>query len=163
MQIRKTRPEELDALLALYAAARRFMAANGNPTQWGTSRPSRETVERDVCAGDSYVCLHEGRIAAAFSFCLGEDPTYAEIWDGAWPNAAPYGVVHRLASAGIMRGAGAACLSWATAQCANVRIDTHAANAPMRRLLARQGFVCCGRIYAADGTERLAFQYTRRT
>lgn len=35
MEIRKTRPQELDAVMALYARARAFMAENGNPSQWG--------------------------------------------------------------------------------------------------------------------------------
>lgn len=157
MLIRKTREEEIGALLGLYAAARRFMAENGNPTQWGAARPSDATVAQDVRAGESYVCEQGGRIAAAFAFRLGDDPTYAEIRDGAWPDDGPYGVVHRLVSAGVARGAAAVCLDWAFAQCGSLRIDTHENNAPMRALLEKCGFSPCGRIFAADGTERLAF------
>jgi hypothetical protein len=38
MQIRKPTEQDLDALMDLYAHARDFMAANGNPHQWGDRR-----------------------------------------------------------------------------------------------------------------------------
>ena len=158
MRIRKTRPDEIELLLQMYADARRCMAENGNPTQWGATRPSAGTVTRDVQEGGSYVCEHNGRVAAAFCFLIGEDPTYLEIWDGAWLESGPYGVVHRLVSNGSARGAAAACLDWALAQCRSLRIDTHENNAPMRALLKKCDFHYCGRIRASDGTDRLAFQ-----
>lgn len=34
MKIRKSRPEDLERMLRLYADARVFMAEHGNPTQW---------------------------------------------------------------------------------------------------------------------------------
>lgn len=40
----------------------------------------------------------------------------------------------------------------------NCRIDTHAANTGMRRLLAKSGYTYCGIIVALDGIDRLAYQ-----
>lgn len=53
--IRKARPEDVPAILSLYAAARAFMAANGNPTQWGNSYPAEELLRKDMAAGELYV------------------------------------------------------------------------------------------------------------
>jgi len=65
--------------------------------------------------------------------------------------------VHRIATGGARKGAGAFCLNWCLDQCGNLRIDTHRDNRPMRALLAKLGFVYCGVIYVEDGTPRLAY------
>ncbi len=160
MQIRKTAPADLPALEQLYARARAFMAASGNPSQWGSTRPSRSDLEADISLGRSYVCQIDRQIVAAFMFAPGPDPTYAEI-AGAWLNAQPYHVAHRIATGGSRQGAGAFCLNWCFRQCGNLRIDTHRDNLPMQNLLKKQGFQYCGVIHIEDGTERLAFQKTR--
>lgn len=160
LEIRKTRPEELPRLLAIFAQARAFMRMRGNPDQWGNSRPTEQTIRDDIAAGCSYVCLNGGEIAATFCYWTGEEPTYRAIWGGGWLDDRPYGVVHRIASAGTVRGAAGYCLDWCLAQCGNLRIDTHRDNAPMRRLLEKRGFTYCGIIHLADGAERLAYQRT---
>lgn len=162
-EIRPTRSEELDEVMGIYAHAREFMAANGNPTQWGpTGWPPRELIERDIEAGDSYVALTEdGRIAAVFYYVYGEDvdPCYVQI-DGAWLDPSAYGVVHRIASAQIARGAGRACIAWAIERSGHLRIDTHEDNAPLRGLLASLGFAECGTIHVMeDDMPRLAFEW----
>lgn len=48
----------------------------------------------------------------------------------------------------------------ACAVAGNVRIDTHRDNQPMQALLKKCGFAYCGRIFLADGSERIAFQKT---
>ena len=147
MEIRKATKEDLPVILALYECARTFMAQNGNASQWGTTNPPRSLIA-------------EGKIAAVFYFAVEREPTYAVI-SGAWLDDAPYGVVHRLASDGVTKGAGTFCLQWALEQCGNLRIDTHRDNRPMQGLLAKLGFSRCGTITIADGTERIAFQKRR--
>ena len=100
----------------------------------------------------------EEAIVAVFSLCGGPDPTYEKIWDGQWLNQSPYHVLHRLASSGERKGAGMFCLQWSIEQSEEIRVDTHEANLPMQRLLEKNGFVKCGKIQVADGTERIAFQ-----
>lgn len=158
MEIRKTRAEELDAVMDIYAYARGFMAEHGNPTQWGTTEPPRDVVEQDIALGKSYVCLEGGEIIAVFYYAVEADETYARIYEGEWPNEKPYGVVHRIASSGKKKGAGSFCLNWAYEQCKNLRIDTHRNNVVMQNLLKKNDFVYCGIIYIKDGTERLAYQ-----
>lgn len=161
MEIRKADAQDLQTILEIYAHARRFMAEHGNPTQWGSDRPPRSQTEDDIRRGRLYVCEAEGRIACVFYFAQEEDPTYRVIEDGAWLADGPYGVVHRIASVPGTRGAATYCLNWAFARCGNLRIDTHADNAPMQGLLRKLGFARCGRIYIADGSPREAFQKAR--
>lgn len=158
MNIRKTRMEELEVLLALYAHARSFMAEHGNETQWGSTYPPRELVEEDILSGHSYVCERDGRIAATFFYSEEPDACYQHIENGQWLNENPYGVIHRIASDGQSRGTATYCLSWALAQCKNVRIDTHRDNVIMQHLLEKNGFRYCGIVHMKDGTERMAYQ-----
>lgn len=158
MEIRKTMMEDLEQVMAIYAHARQFMAEHGNPNQWGTVKPPREQIVKDIEQGVSYVCEEQGQIAAVFFYKEGIDPTYVKIYEGAWVNDAPYGVVHRIASAGTVKGAGSFCLNWAFSQCGNLKIDTHHDNVVMQNTLKKNGFQYCGIIYLENGDERLAYQ-----
>lgn len=158
MEIRKTNYSELDEVMSIYEHARGFMAEHGNPTQWGTTEPKRETVEQDILAGKSYVCVEQDQIVAVFYFAKGPDSTYLTIYEGSWLNDEEYSVVHRIASAGIVKGAGSFCLNWAFEQSRNLRIDTHRNNLVMQNLLKKNGFSYRGIIYLADGSERFAYQ-----
>ncbi len=148
----------LDEIMAIYERARRFMAEHGNPTQWPSDYPPADMIVRDMEAGCMYVCMAGGKVGAVFYYRKGEEPDYARIWDGAWLNEEPYGVVHRIASAGIVRGAASFCLEWAFEQCGNVRIETHRDNTVMQNLLKKSGFVYCGIVYVRGGQERRAYQ-----
>ena len=59
MEIRKTKIEELDKVMAIYAHARQFMAETGNPNQWGNIKPHREWIVADIEKGNSYVCVEK--------------------------------------------------------------------------------------------------------
>ncbi len=158
MDIRKTAKEDLNRVLEIYEYARSFMADHGNPNQWGKSNPPQEVIEQDIADGKHYVCVEGNEIVAVFYYAIEEDPTYARIYEGGWPNDKIYGVVHRIASAGTAKGAGSFCLNWAYEQCGNLRIDTHRDNIVMQNLLKKNGFQYCGIIYIKDGSERLAYQ-----
>lgn len=162
MKIRKTRPEDLPRVMAIYAHARDFMAENGNPHQWGpTCWPPESLIRQDIAQGKSYVCLAEERVVGVFYFDQGPDvePTYARIEDGAWRDDSPYGVVHRIASDGTVKGVGAFCIRWAYAQCGHLRIDTHGDNRVMQGLLAKLGFAHCGTIHVREDRDpRLAYE-----
>ena len=164
MDIRRSTPEDLPRMLEIYEYARRFMAEHGNPLQWGPTRwPPEALLRRDIEEGDSYVCLHQGRVVGTFFFRFGPDaePTYRDITDGRWGDESPYGVVHRLAGDGSVKGVGAACLDWAFARCGHVRIDTHGDNTVMQSLLAKLGFVPRGTVHVAeDPYPRIAFEKT---
>lgn len=159
MDIRKAVTEQLDLIMKIYEKARIFMAEHGNPDQWGESYPPRALVEEDIRDGNLFVCMEKEDIAAVFFYRKGEDETYREIYDGAWLCSGPYGVVHRIASAGVVKGAALCCLQWALEQCGDLRIDTHRDNRVMQGLLAKAGFTYCGVIYDREiGEERLAYE-----
>lgn len=87
------------------------------------------------------------------------EATYDYIEDGAWKGDDTYGVVHRIASDGSVKGIGSFCLNWAYKQCGNLRIDTHGDNTVMQSLLKKLGFEHCGTIYVEeDNDPRMAYE-----
>lgn len=44
MEIRKTTLQDVDTVLDVFAAAKRYMRANGNASQWGNEYPDRSIV-----------------------------------------------------------------------------------------------------------------------
>jgi hypothetical protein len=159
MKIRNTTEKDLSFVMDIYAYAREQMKNNGNPTQWGDSRPSEGTILSDILAKNSYVILDdEGRICGVFTFITGPDPTYTKIYDGKWLNDKPYGVIHRIASAGCKKGILETTLSYCEALTENIRIDTHRDNKIMQHLLEKNDYTKCGIIYVDDGSPRIAYQ-----
>ncbi len=161
MHIRLAQRSDLKEILSIYAAARRFMCESGNPDQWGAVNPPAWRTEEDIAAQKLYVA-EDGAISAVFFFDIGDDPTYAVIYDGQWLNDEPYGVIHRIAVSDAARGKGVAgfCFDYAFSRCGNLKIDTHRDNIPMQKALAKHGFKKCGIIHLANGDERIAFQKT---
>ena len=80
--IRKTLDTDIPAVMAIYDAARAFMRAHGNATQWPEGTPSAEQLAADIAAGGSYVCEVDGRVVATFAFLPGPDECYDVIEDG---------------------------------------------------------------------------------
>ena len=156
--IRTATPEDLPALGPVYAAARRFMAENGNPTQWSDRYPLTEDLEEDTGKGQLYVWAPDGAVHGAFVLQLGEEANYREI-QGAWRSDTPYGTIHRVASDGAVPGLFAACMDFCRARVNHLRIDTHRDNGVMQHLILKHGFVPCGTIWVEDGTPRLAYEW----
>ena len=135
MEIRPTELTDLPLVMEIYDYARAFMRANGNATQWIDGYPSESFIRQEIEDGHSFVCTDEqGEILGTFCFILGEDPTYLNIYEGAWLNDEPYGVI------------------------GNIRVDTHRDNKVMQHILTKYGFQRCGIIYVKNGTERIAYQ-----
>lgn len=155
-QIRKAGRQDLGRIEEIYAYARAFMAANGNPNQWGQAHPPVEQLKRDMENGDLYVIVDEKEIHGVFYFFIGEDPTYAKIYDGAWHSDQPYGTIHRIAgdgSGGILRTA----VTFAGKQIGYLRMDTYKDNKVMQRALEKQGFQRCGTIYVEEDFPMIAY------
>lgn len=163
MTIRKAVPADLPVIMEIYSFARVFMKENGNPNQWGpTNWPPEELIRKDIRDGHSYVVVSGGKIAGVFFFIAGKDiePVYNVIEDGRWLDSSPYGVVHRIASNGKVRGILKFCIDWAYEQSGHhLRIDTHPDNAIMRLILPSLGFCQCGIIHVEeDPYPRIAFE-----
>ncbi len=161
INIRKSTKDEIPRLLEIFAMARKFMAETGNPHQWGSDYPDEALLLEDIMSGDSYVCIHDGRIVGTFVLRGGDDPTYEVIHDGAWLNDLPYGTIHRIAGSGEMKGILHSAMELAQQQHQTIRIDTHRDNKVMQNALKKEGFTYCGIIHCWNGSERLAYQYAR--
>ena len=158
MQIRKTVEADLPIIGEIYENAKRFMRESGNPNQWNQGTPNAETAREDMERGIGYVAVDGDEIVAVFMFSLDTEPTYADIYEGAWLTDESYGVIHRIAVKEQGRGIIGFCIDECFARCQNLRIDTHRDNLPMQRALQKRGFQYCGIIYLENGDERLAYQ-----
>lgn len=158
---RKPTYDDYDRIMAIYERARFFMKETGNPTQWGDNWPPVALVKKDIEEGTNIVLEINGVIHAVFAYFQGVDidPTYRVIEDGAWLKGGEYGVVHRLASSGEVKGLGKMCLDYAFSKCGHLRVDTHADNKVMQAILERNGFVRTGIIYVEkDNSPRMAYE-----
>lgn len=158
MKIRHATLSDLPPILRIYADARAYMRENGNPHQWSGAYPDEATLRSDIESNQLFVCTEGQEILGVFCYFFGEEPTYAQIYEGAWKSSTPYGVLHRIAVSLHRRGVASFCFDFCYAQCKNLKIDTHRDNIPMQKSLAKNGFSYCGIIYLASGDERLAYQ-----
>lgn len=157
--IRKAVLADLEDLKRVYRAAKAYMVRGGNPDQWPGDYPEcmlAEDIEEDRLYA---VCGEDGAVHAAFVFALGPDPTYAVITEGSWTSHQPYGVIHRVASDGLMKGILPLCLSYCKATIHYIRLDTHHENLTMQHQLQKCGCQRRGIIYTDNGTPRLAYEY----
>lgn len=161
MKIRKSIPADVPAIDEIYRNAKKFMRESGNLTQWNSDYPSGKDAEADIKNGIGYVCEDCGEVVAAFAFCIGNEPTYDRIYDGEWLNSSEYAYIHRIAVKHHGRGIVDFCFNECFKLYPNLKIDTHADNLPMQKVLKRNGFLHCGTIYVEDGSPRLAYQKNR--
>ena len=158
MEIRKSKPEDINQIMDCIDTARQLMRESGNQIQWTNGYPSRDLMLESIGNGFNFLIFENGEVVATFDFIIGDDPNYSFIENGAWLNDEKYGVIHRLASNGKAKGVAKFCFEWCFFQFPNIRIDTHETNIPMQKVLEKLGYEKCGIIYVADGTPRLAFQ-----
>lgn len=162
MKIRHATENDFQRIMEIYKYARNFMAEHGNPSQWGpTNWPPEALIHADIANQNSCVCICDDRIVGTFFFQYGEDiePTYRTIEDGGWRDDSAYGVIHRLAGDGSVKGIGKFCVDWAFEKCGHLRVDTHGDNRVMQNLLEKCGFTHCGTIYVEeDSYPRLAYE-----
>lgn len=157
MYIRKATFEDIPRIMEIYAAARESMRRSGNMAQWINGYPSEELVRQDIHQGVSYVGCEGDELYCVFALILGDDPTYAYIEEGQWPDSQPYGTIHRIGSDGRKSGIFTLCYDFCRSIIKSIRIDTHADNGAMHHILTKHGFTRCGIIYIADGSQRVAY------
>ena len=158
MEIRRTKPEDLPAILALYEKATAFMRENGNPTQWADGDSPLGKAEDDIAQGLSYVCCEGEDLLAVFVFVPeADEAAYRTIRGGAWPDDGPYGVLHRIAVGVPGLDIAGYCFDWCAVRCRQLRADTHADNRPMQHAFAKNGFLRAGTVTLDDGTDRIAY------
>lgn len=156
--IRNAETSDLERIIEIYAIARNFMRSHDNPDQWNNNHPSRKIVEDDINRRKNYVIEENGTVEAVFYFAVEKDPTYDYI-DGAWlkPDAV-YGVIHRIASSGNIKGVLKSAVDFGATRIKALRIDTHKDNYVMRNAILKNGFIECGIIYLSNGEPRIAYE-----
>jgi hypothetical protein len=157
MQIRKAKKEDFDCIKEIYVYARKVMKENGNYIQWKDSYPSDEIIKVDIEKKQLYVCEENNQVEAVFMYTTEIEPTYVVI-EGKWLNDLPYGTMHRVASAGRIKGVSSMIFNWCYEQCKNLKADTHENNKIMQHLFDKNGFKRCGIVTLKDGTKRIGYQ-----
>lgn len=158
LTVRNADVSDLQRILQIYEQARSYMAANGNPSQWGESYPPLALLEQDIEDRQLFVIEDSGRVHGVFAFIIGEDESYRVIGQGRWLSDSLYGTIHRIAGDGEVHGIMNAAVAFCLGKINHLRIDTHEDNKTMRRLIQRCGFNQCGIIFVEDGTPRIAYE-----
>lgn len=161
--IREATIADMPALVPIFEAARQIMCQSGNAGQWVNGYPSQEVILADINRKGGFVVEDAGLLVAYFAFLPSPEPTYAQIYDGGWLNDEPYYVIHRLASLPDVHGVWNSVIEWALAHTHSIRVDTHRDNHIMQHCILRHGFVYCGIIRLASGSDRLAYQFADKT
>lgn len=160
MHVRLAHIDDIDAIMCIFQVARQYMRAEGNVSQWDDAYPPRDLILQEIAAAHFYCIEHRGDIVGVFSFIVGVEPTYAVIYDGVWRYDMPYGVIHRLASGGVVSGVADACFAWCKQQHHYLRVDTHRDNKTMHRIMQQQGFLRSGIItLSRNGDTRVAYEW----
>ena len=153
----------MEAIMAVFDAARKIMAESGNTNQWKNGYHSEEIVLSDMEKDGGFVIEDGGLIVGYFAFLPSPELTYTKIYDGEWlDDTLPYHVIHRIASFPDAHGIFKSILDFSFAHESNIRIDTHKDNHIMQHNILKQRFTYCGIIHLASGDERLAYQKVER-
>lgn len=167
MNVRPAKMRDFEAAARLLEIGRRNIAAL-HIDQWQNGDPSAEDLKRDIENGELYLCEEQGAVLGMAYIGTNGEPTYHQIFEGAWLQNGAFTVIHRVAVDSAARGKGvfaalvqkAEEISKENGFCA-IRIDTHRGNLPMQHALKKQGFSYCGIIFLENGDERLAYEKLR--
>jgi RimJ/RimL family protein N-acetyltransferase len=151
-------------MMEIFTQGQAYMRSHGI-AQWQNGYPSEELIRHDMEQGYSYVLLRDGMVVSTVAVSFDGEPTYQLTYEGNWIIQEDYAVVHRIAIDDRIKGAGMAgyMLREIEELCRNkrvnsIRIDTHADNLSMQRLMDKSGFTYCGIIYLEDGAPRIAYE-----
>ena len=163
MVIRLSTTADIDAIMACITDAQALLRSHG-VDQWQDGYPTAEIILADIARGESFVMIEDKSVVATAVISFAGEPTYTTI-EGEWKNCNPYAVIHRLAVRNTSRGNGyaKAIFDYTEQLCtergvSDIRVDTHADNRIMQRLLDGLGYSYCGVITLLSGAKRIALQ-----
>ena len=163
MVIRLSTTADIDAIMACITDAQALLKSCG-VDQWQDGYPTAEIILADIARDESFVMIEDKSVVATAVISFAGEPTYTTI-EGEWKNCNPYAVIHRLAVRSTSRGKGyaKAIFDYAEQLCtergvSDIRVDTHADNRIMQRLLDGLGYSYCGVITLLSGAKRIALQ-----
>lgn len=163
MIIRKATDKDLDVIQSIILQAQVAMA-NLGIDQWQNGYPDPGVLKRDILKNRSYLLEESDSVYATFVLTYDGERNYASI-AGAWITEGRYATLHRMAVHPLEKGKNMAgkILEWVESDCRakgvhSIRVDTHADNLPMRRVIEKFGFIYCGIITVEDDSPRLAYE-----
>ncbi len=166
MELIKARSDQVNDIMVIISDAQAFLREQGID-QWQNNYPNHKTIENDIDNGWGYVITYQNEVVAYGAIINAEEPTYKIIDNGKWLNDRAYLVIHRLAVARNYRNRkiaqyfiDQACILAKASDIYDIRIDTHADNKIMQRMIGKMAFVYCGIIYLANKDKRLAYHKT---
>lgn len=164
MDFRLARKEDIEKIMIIINKAQDHLKSQGID-QWQNGYPNKDTIEKDIDAGNFYVLVEENEILGITALIFGEDITYKKIYEGKWLTNGEYAVIHRMAVDLNKKRKGLASKILSEVEkttIANsiysIKVDTHRDNKAMQNFLKKNDFKYCGIIYLKDGNERLAFE-----
>ena len=166
MKIRNAELCDLPYLLEMLENAKASLRALGID-QWQNGYPNETTLREDIQNRICRVVIDdENNILASAAVYVGDEPTYHEIYNGAWQTENKiYGIVHRIMVANKAKKSGAA--SFLMTYCAklsleagvtSMRCDTHPGNTIMQHTLEKNAYIRCGIIHLTAGADRFAYE-----
>ena len=166
LQLKHTKLEDVHYVMEIIDQAKLYFKEQGID-QWQNGYPNTNIIENDIHKNHSYVLTKEEMIIATAVISFEEEPTYREIFEGAWKSHQDYAVMHRVAVDSSFKGKGIASqlIHHTELMCkengvSSIKIDTHENNRSMQRSLIKNEFEYCGIIYLTDGSKRVAFEKT---
>jgi len=164
MFFRKANQEDMPAMMLLIGQAQAFLS-HLQINQWQNGYPSQEIVEQDIRDGNAWILEDSTALIAMVVVSFDVEPTYLQIYDGAWLTQGNYAVIHRLTVDDRRKGQGIGALLFEKMETLirekktpSIRVDTHQDNFVMRKLLTKLGYHYCGEILLEDGQPRLAYE-----
>ena len=146
--VRKAAAADLPEVVRLFAGAIRRMDENGIP-QWDEIYPDEAILAEDIAAGNMYVYIIGGRIAAVFVLNREFDPEYVK-GDWRYPNS-DFAVVHRLCVSTDFQHMGVAASAMRAAEAIlknggveSIRLDAFPRNPYAIKLYEKLGYVKTG-------------------
>lgn len=160
LNVRNADITDFEQIMGIYKYAQDYMIRSGNPKQWGHSYPDTDLIKSDITQNTCRVIYDKNGIHGVFALFEGKEPTYEYIENGHWLNDKPYITIHRLAGDGQVHGLFQCVVNYCKNISQNLRVDTHADNLTMQKLIEKNGFTKCGIIYVRDGSPRIAYHWT---
>ena len=109
--------------------------------------------------------IENNNIIATIAVSFEGESTYSKIYNGDWLTNDRYAVIHRVAVDNSYKGLGISSkiIKYVELLCldkevSSIKVDTHEQNMSMQKLLEKNSFVYCGKIYLEDGSSRIAFE-----
>lgn len=175
-RFRKAEEKDLDTIEKMLQRARAYMGEVLKLTQWQGDYPARRDFAEDITLSRAYVLCDEDDIPIAAAMVHTErEAAYDAMTDGngefsgVWQYPAESAAsVHRFVVSREIsgHGVGTAFMREIFGHLKNngvrsVRIDTHRANKPMRRMLEKCGFRAVGIVLVNEPSdpERIAYEY----